>query len=90
MLPIRANANVMINENKPSDAREVLPTTIEIQCKPIVLSTVYRNLAGLDKDEPYLDKAPNTKGIIKQEIYHHKQFQELRFKIVMMPKNLSS
>jgi hypothetical protein len=24
MLPIRANANVNINENKPSDAREVL------------------------------------------------------------------
>jgi hypothetical protein len=24
MLPVRANANVIINENKPSDAREVL------------------------------------------------------------------
>jgi hypothetical protein len=24
MLPVRANANVNINENKPSDAREVL------------------------------------------------------------------
>jgi hypothetical protein len=23
MLPVRANANVIINENKPSDAREV-------------------------------------------------------------------
>jgi hypothetical protein len=29
MLPVRANANVNINENKPSDAREVLAYYIE-------------------------------------------------------------
>jgi hypothetical protein len=61
MLPIRANANVNINENKPSDAREVLAYYNREQygSNPyfMVLSTL--RFFGLDKDNPYLDKAPN-------------------------------
>jgi Fe2+ or Zn2+ uptake regulation protein len=67
MLPIRANANVIINENKPSDAREVLAYyNRDQQSPPIVLSTVYRNLAGLDKDEPISTKPLTRKGLWKQ------------------------
>jgi hypothetical protein len=29
MLPVQTNANTVINENKPSDATEVLPIIIE-------------------------------------------------------------
>jgi hypothetical protein len=35
MLPVRANANVNINENKPSDAREVLLIIIEYGSNPL-------------------------------------------------------
>ncbi|WP_291097027.1 MULTISPECIES: DUF2723 domain-containing protein [unclassified Flavobacterium] len=62
MLPIRANANVVINENKPSDAREVLAYYNREQygSNPLFYGPQYTEaFAGLDKNNPYLDKAPN-------------------------------
>lgn len=62
MLPIRANADTVINENKPSDAREVLAYYNREQygVNPLFYGPQYtENFAGLDKDQPYLDKAPN-------------------------------
>lgn len=62
MLPIRANANTVINENKPSDAREVLAYYNREQygSNPLFYGPQYTEaFAGLDADNPYLDKAPN-------------------------------
>ena len=62
MLPIRANANTVINENKPSDAREVLAYYNREQygTNPLFYGPQYTEaFAGLDEDNPYLDKAPN-------------------------------
>ncbi len=62
MLPIRANANVVINENRPSDAREVLAYYNREQYpqNPLFYGPQFTDMfAGLDPDEPYLDKAPN-------------------------------
>jgi hypothetical protein len=62
MLPIRANADVVINENKPSDAAEVLAYYNRDQYgyNPLFYGPQYTDsFAGLDPDEPYLDKAPN-------------------------------
>lgn len=62
MLPIRANANTVINENKPSDAREVLAYYNREQygSNPLFYGPQYTEaFAGLDKNNPYLDKAPN-------------------------------
>jgi hypothetical protein len=62
MLPIRANANTVINENKPSDAAEVLAYYNREQygVNPLFYGPQYTDaFAGLDEDEPYLDKAPN-------------------------------
>ncbi|NBL63773.1 DUF2723 domain-containing protein [Flavobacterium sp. NST-5] len=62
MLPIRANANVVINENKPSDAREVLAYYNREQygSNPLFYGPQFSDTyAGLDKENPYLDKKPN-------------------------------
>ncbi len=62
MLPIRANANTVINENKPSDAAEVLAYYNREQygINPLFFGPQYTDtFAGLDEDTPYLDKAPN-------------------------------
>jgi hypothetical protein len=62
MLPIRANANTVINENKPSDAAEVLAYYNREQygVNPLFYGPQFSDAySGLDKDEPYLDKAPN-------------------------------
>ena len=62
MLPIRANANTVINENKPSDAAEVLAYYNREQYgnNPLFYGPQYTDtFAGLDKETPYLDKAPN-------------------------------
>ncbi len=61
MLPIRANANVVINENNPSSARELLayynleqyPET-HLFYGPL-FTEVY---TGLDENEPYVDDKP--------------------------------
>ncbi|PWA06836.1 glycosyltransferase family 117 protein [Flavobacterium psychrotolerans] len=62
MLPIRANANTVINENKPSDAAEVLAYYNREQygVNPLFYGPQYTDaFAGLDEKNPYLDKAPN-------------------------------
>ena len=62
MLPIRANANTPINENKPSDAAEVLSYYNREQygVNPLFYGPQYTDeFAGLDPNNPYLDKAPN-------------------------------
>jgi len=62
MLPIRSNANTVINENKPSDAKEVLAYYNREQygVNPLFYGPQYTDLfAGLDENTPYLDKEPN-------------------------------
>jgi len=62
MLPIRANSNTVINENKPSDAAEVLAYYNREQygVNPLFYGPQYTEaFAGLDPNNPYLDKAPN-------------------------------
>ncbi len=63
MLPIRANANTVINENKPSDAREVLAYLQQgtvYGVNPLFYGPQYTEaFSGLDENNPYLDKAPN-------------------------------
>ena len=62
MLPIRANADTPINENKPSDAAEVLAYYNREQygANPLFYGPQYTDtFAGLDEEQPYLDKAPN-------------------------------
>jgi hypothetical protein len=72
MLPIRANANVVINENKPSDAREVLAYYNREQygVNPLFYGPQFTDVyAGLDADEPYLDKAPDYERNYKTDRY---------------------
>ena len=62
MLPIRSNANTPINENKPSDAAEVLSYYNREQYgeNPLFYGPQYtEQFADLDPNNPYLDKAPN-------------------------------
>jgi len=62
MLPIRANANTVINENKPSDAREVLAYYNREQYgeqKLFYGPQFSDSYAGLDEDNPYIDEKPN-------------------------------
>ncbi len=72
MLPIRANANVVINENKPSDAAEVLAYYNREQYGEQKLfygpqfSDVY---AGLDPNNPYEDDKPNYERDYKTNSY---------------------
>lgn len=62
MLPIRANADTVINENRPSDAAEVLAYYNREQygVNPLFYGPQYtETFVGLDATTPYLDKAPN-------------------------------
>jgi len=62
MLPIRANANVVINENKPADARELLAYYNREQYPETKLfygPLFTEAYVGLDPDKPYLDDKPN-------------------------------
>ncbi|MCR5860730.1 DUF2723 domain-containing protein [Flavobacterium sp. J372] len=62
MLPIRANANVVINENRPSDAAEVLAYYNREQYgeQKLFYGPMYTDeYAGLDKVRPYEDEKPN-------------------------------
>jgi hypothetical protein len=62
MLPIRANANTVINENKPSDASEVLAYYNREQYgeNPLFYGPQFTDLfAGLDEETPYLDDKIN-------------------------------
>ena len=62
MLPVRANSNININENKPSDAAEVLAYYNREQYGETKLfygpqfSNAY---AGADEENPYSDDKPN-------------------------------
>ena len=75
MIPIRANANTVINENSPSDARLLLayynleqyPET-KLFYGPM-FSDIY---AGQDPDEPYIDDKPK----------YERDYKTGRYKIV--------
>jgi hypothetical protein len=72
MLPIRANANTVINENKPSDAREVLAYYNREQygTNPLFYGPQYtETFTGPDAENPYLDKAPNYERDYKTGTY---------------------
>ncbi|TRW26524.1 DUF2723 domain-containing protein [Flavobacterium zepuense] len=62
MLPIRANANVVINENRPSDAAEVLAYYNREQYgeQKLFYGPMFSDAySGLDKVRPYEDEKPN-------------------------------
>lgn len=62
MLPIRANSNININENKPSDAAEVLAYYNREQYgeQKLFYGSQYSVMfSGLDKENPYQDDKPN-------------------------------
>ena len=62
MLPVRANSNININENKPSDAAEVLAYYNREQYGETKLfyGPQYSNAyAGSDEENPYSDDKPN-------------------------------
>ena len=72
MLPIRANANTPINENKPSDAREVLAYYNREQygVNPLFYGPQFSDAyAGLDENEPYIDEKPNYERDYKSGKY---------------------
>ena len=61
MLPIRANANVVINENNPSNARELLAYyNLEQYPKTHLFygPQITDMYSGLDKNNPYVDDKP--------------------------------
>ncbi|MBQ0768723.1 MAG: DUF2723 domain-containing protein [Bizionia sp.] len=61
MLPIRANANVVVNENNPSSARELL-AYYNLEQYPethLFYGPLFtEQYTGLDKDTPYIDDKP--------------------------------
>lgn len=62
MLPIRANAGTVINENNPSDARELLAYYNREQYPEthLIYGPLFTEIyVGLDEDEPYSDDKPN-------------------------------
>lgn len=62
MLPIRANANTVINENNPDNARELLAYYNREQYGETHLfygPQFTEMYAGLDPDNPYMDDKPN-------------------------------
>jgi len=72
MLPIRANANTVINENKPSDAAEVLAYYNREQygVNPLFYGPQFSDMfVGVDEENPYSDKAPNYERDYKTNKY---------------------
>tara|TARA_R110000850_G_scaffold199977_1_gene326157 strand:+ start:61293 stop:64613 length:3321 start_codon:yes stop_codon:yes gene_type:complete len=62
MLPIRANAGTVINENRPSDARELLAYYNREQYgeQSLLYGPQFSQLyAGIDRNNPYKDDKPN-------------------------------
>ena len=62
MLPIRANTDIPINENKPSDAAEVLAYYNREQYgeqKTFYGPMFSETYAGIDENNPYFDEKPN-------------------------------
>lgn len=80
MLPIRSNANVVINENEPTDAREVLAYYNREQygSLPLFYGPQYTDVyAGPDKENPFGDKAPN----------YERNYETGKYEIVNQYKN---
>jgi len=72
MLPIRANANVVINENRPSDAAEVLAYYNREQYgeQKLFYGPMYSDTySGLDAEHPYEDEKPNYQRDYKSGKY---------------------
>ena len=62
MLPIRANAGTVINENRPSDARELLAYYNREQYghNPLLYGPQFtEQYADIEKSDPYKDEKPN-------------------------------
>lgn len=62
MLPIRANAGTVINENRPSDARELLAYYNREQYghNPLLYGPQFTEIyAEVDRNDPYRDDKPN-------------------------------
>ena len=62
MLPIRSNSSITINENKPSNAADVLDYYNREQygSNSLLFGPQYTDeFAGLDEAKPYLDGVPN-------------------------------
>jgi len=61
MIPIRANANTVINENNPSDARSLL-AYYNLEQYPetrLLYGPMYTDIyGGLDAEQPYIDDKP--------------------------------
>ncbi|MEO8933860.1 MAG: DUF2723 domain-containing protein, partial [Xanthomarina sp.] len=72
MLPIRANANVVVNENDPSDARELL-AYYNLEQYPesyLFYGPLFTDqYAGLDENEPYVNDKPNYEKDLKAKKY---------------------
>ena len=72
MLPIRANANVVVNENNPSDARELL-AYYNLEQYPethLFYGPLFTDqYAGLDENEPFIDDKPNYEKDYKNGKY---------------------
>lgn len=72
MLPIRANAGTVINENNPNNARELLAYYNREQYQETHLfygpqfSEIY---SGLDPDKPYLDDKPKYEKDLQKKKY---------------------
>ena len=79
MLPIRANANTVINENKPSDAAEVLAYYNREQygVNPLFYGPQYTEaFSDIDEDNPYFAEVVNKilvkkNGKLSMEILYH-------------------
>ena len=69
MLPIRANANTVINENAPADARALL-AYYNLEQYPdthLFYGPMFTDMyAGQDENTPYVDVSPSTKKTRKQ------------------------
>lgn len=72
MLPVRANANVVINENRPSDAAEVLAYYNREQYgeQKLFYGPMFSDTySGLDAENPYEDEKPNYQRDYKTKKY---------------------
>lgn len=72
MLPIRANANTVINENAPTDARSLL-AYYNLEQYPethLFYGPMYTDIyAGQDKENPYMDDKPKYEKDLKKGRY---------------------
>ena len=72
MLPIRANANVVVNENNPSNARELL-AYYNLEQYPethLFYGPLFTDqYSGLDKENPYKDDKPKYEKDLITELY---------------------